>query len=146
MVARDAEHIVHISSVAGSQPYQGGAVYCANKAAISHAQPVSKARPSGHSHSRKQRRSRHGRNQFSIVRFRGDIDRARAVYEGMTPMTAADVAESVLFCLSRPAHVNISEVSDAGDRPSRRNHRSPSPRQPHAGSTDVPTFFATLAA
>ena len=44
------------------------------------------------------------------MRFRGDAERARSVYQGMTPMTAADVAEAVLFCVSRPAHVNISEV------------------------------------
>lgn len=110
MVARDAGHIVHIGSVAGSQPYQGGAVYCASKAAIRMLNQCLK-------HDLLGTRIRVSsvdpgmvETEFSIVRFRGDIDRARAVYEGMTPMTAADVAESVLFCLSRPAHVNISEV------------------------------------
>jgi NADP-dependent 3-hydroxy acid dehydrogenase YdfG len=48
--------------------------------------------------------------EFSVVRFRGDQERARAVYAGMTPMTGDDVAEAVLFCVSRPPHVNVSEV------------------------------------
>ena len=48
--------------------------------------------------------------EFSVVRFRGDAARAGKVYQGMTPMTADDVADTVLFCLTRPPHVNISEV------------------------------------
>lgn len=110
MVARDAGHIVHIGSVAGSQPYVGGAIYCASKAAIRMLNQCLK-------HDLLGTRIRVSsvdpgmvETEFSIVRFRGDRERARAVYEGMTPMTAADVAEAVLFCLSRPAHVNISEV------------------------------------
>ena len=48
--------------------------------------------------------------EFSVVRFRGDVERAKAVYAGMTPMSADDVAEAVLFCVTRPPHVNVSEI------------------------------------
>jgi 3-hydroxy acid dehydrogenase/malonic semialdehyde reductase len=48
--------------------------------------------------------------EFSVVRFRGDVQRADQVYAGMTPMSPDDVAEAVLFCVTRPPHVNISEL------------------------------------
>ncbi len=111
MVARDTGHLVHIGSVAGTQPYVGGAVYCASKAAVRMLNQCLK-------HDLLGTRIRVSsvdpgmvETEFSVVRFRGDRDKARAVYEGMTPMTAADVAEAVLFCLSRPAHVCVSEVT-----------------------------------
>lgn len=47
---------------------------------------------------------------FSLVRFKGDAMRAAAVYEGMEPLTADDVADAVIYCATRPPHVNISEV------------------------------------
>lgn len=110
MVARDRGHIIHIGSIASRTAYVGGAVYCASKAAVRMINECLKHDLLG----------THVRvstvdpgmveTEFSVVRFRGDADRAKAVYEGMTPMSAADVAESVLFCASRPAHVNVSEV------------------------------------
>lgn len=110
MVKRDAGHLVHIGSVAGTQAYVGGGVYCATKAAIrmlnqclKHDLLGTKVRVSTVDPGMVE-------TEFSVVRFRGDLSRARAVYAGMTPMTAADVAEAVLFCVSRPPHVNVSEV------------------------------------
>ena len=110
MVARDRGHIIHIGSIAGRTAYVGGTVYCASKAAVRMINECLK-------HDLLGTRIRVStidpgmvETEFSVVRFRGDAQRARAVYDGMTPMTAADVAESVLFCASRPAHVNISEV------------------------------------
>jgi len=110
MVARDRGHIIHIGSIAGRTAYLGGTVYCASKAAVRMINECLK-------HDLLGTRIRVStidpgmvETEFSVVRFRGDAQRARAVYDGMTPMTAADVAESVLFCASRPAHVNISEV------------------------------------
>lgn len=110
MVARDRGHVVHIGSVAGSQAYLGGNVYCASKAAVRMLNECLK-------HDLLGTRIRVSsvdpgmvETEFSVVRFRGDEARAKAVYAGMTPMTADDVAEAVLFCVSRPPHVNISEV------------------------------------
>lgn len=110
MVARDAGHIVHIGSIAGQQAYAGGNVYCASKAAVrmineclKHDLLGSRVRVSSVDPGMVE-------TEFSVVRFRGDAARAASVYQGMTPMSPADVAEAVLFCVSRPAHVNISEV------------------------------------
>ncbi len=110
MVARDHGHIIHIGSIASRVAYVGGTVYCATKAAVRMINECLK-------HDLLGTRVRVStidpgmvETEFSVVRFRGDAQRAKAVYEGMTPMRAADVAESVLFCASRPAHVNISEV------------------------------------
>ena len=48
--------------------------------------------------------------EFSVVRFRGDTERAKGVYEGLTPLTPDDVAEVVYFCITRPDHVNINDI------------------------------------
>lgn len=48
--------------------------------------------------------------EFSLVRFDGDEERAKNVYKGMTPLSPADIADTIIFCATRPAHVNISEV------------------------------------
>lgn len=110
MVARDAGHIVNIGSVAGRQAYAGGAVYCASKAAVRMLNECLK-------HDLLGTRIRVStvdpgmvETNFSVVRFRGDTTRAGKVYAGMTPMTPEDVADAVLFCVTRPAHVNISEM------------------------------------
>lgn len=110
MVQRDSGHIVHIGSVAGTQPYVGGAIYCATKAAVRMLNQCLK-------HDLLGTRIRVSSvdpgmvdTEFSVVRFRGDVERAKAVYAGMTPMSADDVAEAVLFCVTRPPHVNVSEI------------------------------------
>ena len=48
--------------------------------------------------------------EFSVVRFKGDTDRARQVYKGFTPLSAQDIAESILFVVTRPKHVNIDDI------------------------------------
>ena len=110
MVARGSGHVVNLGSTAGHWVYPGGAVYCATKHAVN-------ALTQG------MRMDLHGtgvrvtsvdpglvETNFSKVRFQGDEARARKVYEGMIPLTPDDIAETVLWCLSRPLHVNIQEV------------------------------------
>jgi NADP-dependent 3-hydroxy acid dehydrogenase YdfG len=110
MVERKQGHVIMIGSVAGMDPYPGGAVYCATKAAV---QALSKSL----------RHELHGspirvtvvdpglvQTDFSLVRFRGDAERAKMPYQGVTPLTARDVAECVQFAATRPPHVNIDEI------------------------------------
>ncbi|HEX4421154.1 MAG TPA: SDR family NAD(P)-dependent oxidoreductase [Kofleriaceae bacterium] len=111
MVARGRGHVINIGSVAGSYPYPGGNVYGASKAFV-------------HQFSLNLRSDLHGTGvrvtcvepgmsggtEFSAVRFGGDEAKARAVYNGMQPLTAADVAEAVHWASSVPAHVNINSI------------------------------------
>jgi len=107
---RDGGHIVNIGSVAGRQAYPNGALYVTSKFAVR-----------GFTYAL--REDLLGRpirittvdpglveTEFSLVRFRGDADKARSVYEGVTPMTPEDIAECILFALTRPAHVNVDEI------------------------------------
>jgi 3-hydroxy acid dehydrogenase/malonic semialdehyde reductase len=107
---RDGGHIVNIGSVAGRQPYENAAVYIASKFAVR-----------GFTYAL--REDLLGRpihltlvdpglveTGFSKVRYRGDEEKARRVYEGVEPLTPQDVAECVLFAVTRPAHVNVDEL------------------------------------
>ena len=107
---RDGGHIVNLGSVAGRQPYQNAAVYVTSKFAVR-----------GFTYAL--REDLLGRpihlttvdpglveTNFSRVRFRGDEEKAKAVYAGLEPVKPEDVAECVLFALTRPPHVNIDEI------------------------------------
>jgi 3-hydroxy acid dehydrogenase/malonic semialdehyde reductase len=110
MVERGRGHVVNLGSVAGSYPYPGGNVYGATKAFV-------------HQFSLNLRSDLHGtgirvtsiepgmaETEFSTVRFAGDESKAETVYEGMQPLTAADVADTIHWAVTRPAHVNINVI------------------------------------
>ncbi len=110
MIKKKRGHIVNIGSVAGQWVYQSGNVYCASKFGVK-------------ALSESLRYDLHGsgirvtevspgmvKTEFSQVRFEGDQEKADAVYAGKTPLTAQDIADTVLWCVQRPAHVNIQEV------------------------------------
>ena len=107
---RDDGHIVNLGSVAGRQAYPNGALYVTSKFAVR-----------GFTYAL--REDLLGRpirittvdpglveTEFSLVRFRGDEERARAVYEGVEAVRPEDVAECILFALTRPRHVNVDEI------------------------------------
>ncbi len=108
MVARQRGHIVNIGSVAGHYAYQNGAVYCATKAAVKSITEALKQDLLGTAVRVTSIDPGLVETEFSIVRFKGDVERAAKVYEGVTPMTPDDVADAVLFCVTRPPHVNIN--------------------------------------
>ena len=110
MIPRNKGHIINLSSIAGKEVYENGNVYCATKAAVEaltkgmridllkHGIRITNIAPGMVD------------TEFSLVRFRGDREKAAKVYEGLTPLYANDIAEAVLFAVTRPPHVNINDI------------------------------------
>ncbi len=110
MIENGRGHIVNIGSVAGKEVYANGNVYCATKHAVDalnkgmridllpHGIKVTAVNPGM------------VETEFSIVRFDGNEDRAKKVYMGMTPLSPEDIAETIFWVASRPAHVNINDI------------------------------------
>jgi 3-hydroxy acid dehydrogenase/malonic semialdehyde reductase len=110
MIANKTGHIINIGSIAGKEVYVNGNVYCATKHAVD---ALSKAmRLDLVAHNIKVTAINPGmaETEFSIVRFDGDKDKAKRVYEGMKPLTPEDIAETVYWSATRPAHVNINDI------------------------------------
>lgn len=110
MVERGHGHIINISSTAGSYPYPGGHVYCASKAFVTQFSLSLRADLNGSGVRVTSIEPGMVETDFSLVRFKGDAERARAVYADTTPLTAEDVAESVTWCATLPPHFNINRV------------------------------------
>lgn len=110
MISRQQGHIVNIGSIAGKEVYPKGNVYCASKHAVDainqgmlidlnpHGIKVTAINPGL------------VETEFSLVRYKGDEERAAQTYKGMQPLTPQDVADVVLYVLQMPAHVNISDL------------------------------------
>ncbi len=110
MVARGRGHVVNVGSIAGRQTYPGGSVYCATKAAVRSLSEGLKLDLLGTPVRVTNIDPGLVETEFSVVRFGGDADRAKGVYQGMTPLTGDDVADVILFAVTRPPHVNISDL------------------------------------
>jgi 3-hydroxy acid dehydrogenase / malonic semialdehyde reductase len=110
MVDRQQGHVINIGSIAGHQAYPGGNVYCATKAAVKILSEGLKMDLLGTPIRVTSVDPGMVDTEFSQVRFPDDAERAKRVYQGMTPLSAEDVAEIVVFCATRPPHVNLSEV------------------------------------
>lgn len=110
MIARNKGHIINVGSIAGKETYANGNVYCGTKHAVDALNKgmridllpynikVSAVNPGM------------VETEFSIVRFDGDAERAKKVYEGLQPLTPDDIAETIYWMASRPAHVNINDI------------------------------------
>ncbi|MET3112617.1 3-hydroxy acid dehydrogenase/malonic semialdehyde reductase [Pedobacter sp. CG_S7] len=110
MIPEKKGHIINIGSIAGKEVYPNGNVYCATKHAVDalnigmrmdllpHGIKVTAINPGM------------VETEFSIVRFKGDEDRAKTVYQGFEPLMAQDIADAIWFAVSRPAHVNINDM------------------------------------
>lgn len=110
MIEQRQGQIINISSIAGREAYANGAVYCGTKHAV---QAITKAmRIELLPYGIKVGTIAPGmvETEFSLVRFKGDQQRADNVYQGFDPLTADDIAETILFMATRPAHVSIDDV------------------------------------
>jgi 3-hydroxy acid dehydrogenase / malonic semialdehyde reductase len=110
MLKKNHGHIINLGSVAGDDVYERGNVYCASKsavAAISRAMRIDLLK-----HSIKVTNIKPGavETEFGIVRYKGDSAKASKVYEGFTPLTGKDVADSIFYCASVPSNVCINEL------------------------------------
>ena len=110
MVGRNAGHVINIGSIAGHQTYPMGNVYCASKFAVTGLSRGLKMDLLGTAVRVTSVDPGLVETEFSRVRFRGDTERASKAYAGMTPLMPEDIAEIVVFCATRPAHVNIGEL------------------------------------
>lgn len=110
MLKQQRGHIINVGSIAGLQVYPRGHVYCATKAAVQALTAGLKLDLLGTPLRVTGIEPGLVETEFSQVRFHGDGDRAAKVYENLTPLTAQDVAETILFCASRPPHVNINQI------------------------------------
>ena len=110
MVAAGGGHVFNIGSIAGTEAYENGAVYCASKHAV-HAISQS-MRADLLSSGIKVTEIRPGmvETEFSEVRFHGDKERADRVYDGVTPLTGDDIAEAIAWAAQLPAHMNVNEM------------------------------------
>jgi 3-hydroxy acid dehydrogenase / malonic semialdehyde reductase len=110
MVERGRGHVINIGSLAGHQTYPKGNVYCGTKVAVRAISEGLKQDLLGTPLRVTSVDPGLVETEFSKVRFRGDEDRAEGVYQGLTPLTPEDVADTVFYCATRPPHVNINEV------------------------------------
>ena len=110
MIDRKKGHIINISSIAGKETYANGNVYCATKHAV---EAITKGmRIDLLPHNIKVSSVSPGmvETEFSVVRFHGDQNKADNVYAGLTPLYANDIADTIEFIVTRPAHVNINDI------------------------------------
>jgi 3-hydroxy acid dehydrogenase / malonic semialdehyde reductase len=110
MVARKKGHIINISSIAGREAYANGAVYCASKAAVD--KITAGMRIDLNPFGIKVAALAPGmvETEFSLVRFKGDTEKAAKVYADMVPLSPADVADTIVWMLRTPPHVNVADV------------------------------------
>jgi 3-hydroxy acid dehydrogenase / malonic semialdehyde reductase len=110
MVNNPGSSILNIGSVAGHVAYEGGAAYCAAKAGELQITRALRLELCGTGVRVGTIDPGMAETEFSVVRFKGDTDRARKVYAGVNPLTAEDIAETLVWVASRPTHVNIDEI------------------------------------
>ncbi len=110
MLTQGSGDVVFLGSVAGRWVYPGGAVYCATKAAVRAIYEGARQDALGSGVRFTTVDPGMVKTDFSAVRFRGDEERAAAVYAGVDALTPGDVADAILYAVTRPAHVNVGEI------------------------------------
>jgi len=110
MVQRDRGHVINLGSMAGTYPYPGGNVYGATKAFVKQFSLNLRADVHGHHVRVTNIEPGMAESEFSEVRFKGDKSKAKDVYKGVQPMTPEDIAETIFFAATLPAHVNLNRI------------------------------------
>ena len=110
MVERGKGHIFNIGSIAGKGVYEGGNVYCATKAAVDSLTRSMRIDMLKHNIRVTQIAPGMADTEFSIVRFKGDTERAEKVYKGFEALTGDDIADAIYYCATLPAHVCINDL------------------------------------
>ena len=110
MVERKQGHIINIGSIAGKEVYPNGNVYCATKHAVDALSKGMRADLLPYGIKVTAVHPGMVETEFSIVRFKGDENRAKKVYDGLEPLIAQDIADAIWYAASRPAHVNINDM------------------------------------
>lgn len=110
LIASGDGHVVNVGSIAGFETYIGGAGYTASKHAVRAITRTLRLELLGKPVRVTEVAPGLAETEFALVRFAGDAERAKAVYQGMTPLTAEDVADCILWAVTRPSHVNIDEI------------------------------------
>ena len=111
MIEKKKGHIINLGSISGDEVYEGGNIYCATKSAVD---AISRAmRIDLLKHHIKVTNIKPGatETEFSLVRFKGDEKQAAKIYEGLVPLTPADIADSIFYCASLPSNVCINSLT-----------------------------------
>lgn len=111
LLERGKGHIVNISSIAGKQTYANGAVYCASKAAVEVISEGMRLELTQHGIKTTNVAPGAVETEFSLVRFKGDEDRAEKVYQGFDPLQAGDIADAILYAVNAPDRVTIADIT-----------------------------------
>jgi 3-hydroxy acid dehydrogenase/malonic semialdehyde reductase len=110
MITHKKGHIINMGSIAGKEVYANGNVYCATKFAVDALTKAMRIDMLPHGIKVSSIDPGMVETEFSVVRFHGDEERAKKVYEGVQPLTAEDIAETIFWVASRPPHVNINDL------------------------------------
>ena len=110
MINQQKGHIINIGSVAGKEVYANGNVYCASKFAVDALSQGMRIDLNKEKIKVSQINPGLVQTEFSEVRFKGDKERASSVYQGYQPLVAEDIADLILFMVTRPAHVNLADI------------------------------------
>lgn len=111
MIKRQTGHIVNISSVAARQTYANGVVYCASKKAVDVISEGMRLELTEHGIKITNIQPGAVETDFSSVRFKGDEERAKTVYQGYEALKAIDIADAIAYCINAPKHVSISDLT-----------------------------------
>jgi 3-hydroxy acid dehydrogenase / malonic semialdehyde reductase len=127
MVARNTGHIFNISSIAGIEVYENGNVYCASKHAVDSLSRSMRIDLLKNNIKVTNIAPGMAETEFSIVRFKGDEEKAKSVYKGIDALTGDDIADAIYYCASLPAHVCINnlEITPTQQAGVNHNYRKP---------------------